>query len=287
MAQIKKLWGGLMVAGVSIVALGACSSESGGGDVEDSALAIDSVGEAREATGTGATIVSTQRIEQIWGQDHWGPDTPPGTPPNPRVINVSNLQAGDAIVTLGLYWVSSGTGASPMDNKGTLLAAVNQVQTGYNPPVAAQIYYEFNANPAVTHTITPPDLAYGGDGVFYVVVVRGLTGSLVSTGKKHQDWDGQHALQTVGTQLSSSASVGDFVVAIGGEDDYQAYGTNAGVTLLNSPGWQTIGTQQDATVNVPSGAYSRIVAATGNQALTWTWNDTFANVTTAAIAAFR
>ncbi|HEY0195449.1 MAG TPA: hypothetical protein VGC42_30250, partial [Kofleriaceae bacterium] len=179
-------------------------------------------------------------------------------------------------------WISSGPTAAPKDSRGPLTVVVNQAPLYQHPPVAAQIYYQLNAAPG-SHTITPPDLAYGGDGTFYVIQVRGLTGSFV--GASHNHVDGS-ALTSISTQLSAAASAGDFVVAIGGEDDQVDYGPNAGMSAPPA-GWQSIGVQQNASVNVPSAAFFRIATSPGPQPVSWHWNDNTTNVTGAAIAAFR
>ncbi|MEO7734470.1 MAG: hypothetical protein ABIY55_26175 [Kofleriaceae bacterium] len=218
------------------------------------------------------TIVATKILHQDWGQDAWSAGS----------VVLPNVQAGDAIVVCGLYWISSGPGAAPSDSRGPLIAAVNQAPLYAHPPVAAQIYYQLHAAVG-THSITPPNLAYGGDGTFYVVQVRGLTGSFVAASHNHADGS---ALTSISTQLATSPIAGDFVVAVGGEDDEVAFGPNAGMSAPPA-GWQSIGVQNNASINVPSAAYSRTVASPGPQPVTWRWNDTTANVTGAAIAAFR
>jgi len=221
---------------------------------------------------SGPTIVSTKILHMDWGQDTWSA---------PSVV-LPDVQAGDAIVVSGMYWISSGSAAAPTDNRGALAVAVNQAPMYQHPPVAAQIYYQLGSAPG-SHTIKPPDLGYGGDGTFYVVQVRGLTGSFVGAAHNHVDGS---ALTSISTQLTSPAGTGDFVVAIGGEDDEVAYGPNAGMSGPPS-GWQSIGVQQNASVNVPSAAFARTVTSPGPQPVTWRWNDNTTNVTGAAIAAFR
>lgn len=219
----------------------------------------------------GATVVSVHQIRQDWGQSTWSSSS----------VLLSNLQAGDAIIVIGMYWVSSGTTAAPTDTNGQLLAAVNQVPAYQHPPVAAQIYYALNVA-AGDHNIVPPDLAFGGDGTLYVLQVRGLNG-LRAVGDTHLDATG---IQSITTQLTSGSAVaGDFVVAVGGEDDTQAFGLDAGMSAP-PPGWQPIGVQNDAINNVPSAAYYTTSSAGGNQSVSFHWNDTFTNVAGAAVAAF-
>ena len=223
---------------------------------------------------TGATVVSTHQIRQDWGVGSWSSST----------IQVTNVQAGDAIIVLGEYWMSNGTSVGPSDSNGHLTAAVNSVNQDPNfsdPPVAAQIYYQLHAA-AGTHVITPPDLGGGdGDGTLYVIQVRGL-GSLVAVGQSHALGT---ALPSISASLSSSAQSGDFVVGIGGEDDEVGADT---ASMSNPPsGWTSIGVDNDANVNVPSEAAYRIAPSAGAQLVKWTWTDPTANVTAAGIAAFR
>lgn len=246
-----------------------CLADSGSEEPEATEAAPVTAAPAVTRT---VTTVTTKIIQMSWGQDSWSV---------PSVV-LPSVQAGDAIVVSGMYWISSGPTAAPTDSRGPLAVAVNQAPLYSHPPVAAQIYYQLNAAPG-SHTITPPNLAYGGDGTFYVIQVRGLTGSFVGAAHNHADGT---ALTSISTQLATAASVGDFVVAIGGEDDQVAFGPNAGMSAPPS-GWQLIGVQNNASTNVPSAAFSRTVATAGPQPVTWRWNDTTANVTGAAIAAFR
>ena len=261
-----------VVAGLSILALGACGTD-GAGTPEVGPDATPGVEEAGPVSITGATIVSYHQMSQTWGQSDWDA---PGT------ITLTGVQAGDAILVLGSYWVSSGTGSAPSDSGGHLTAAVNQIARGYNPPVAAQIYYELGAA-AGTHVITPAFLDYGGDGTTYVVQVRGLAGTAVGHGDSHADGT---ALPSVSTHLSTSALAGDFVCAVGGEDDEVAFGPNAGMSGPPA-GWQSVGVENNAEINTPSAAYCRVVSSSGTQPVTFTWADDTVNVTDAAIAAFR
>lgn len=228
------------------------------------------------APATAPAIVSTHRIEQNWGADAW----------ETQAIVLSDVQAGDAIIVLGIYWATTFQSVvAPVDNNGQFLAAVDQVpaHTGNNdgPPVLAQIFYELDAA-AGTHVITPPDVgANYGDGTLYVVQVRGVK-TMVATGQTRVTGS---AIPSVAVSLSSNIKAGDFVVAIGGYDNVAQF-PNAGIT--DPPeGWQSLGVQNDSSFNVPSEACARIAPEAGNQAVTWTWVDTGADVAVAAIAAFR
>src|SRR5262249_31712684 len=140
-------------------------------------------GSAGNGGGAGATIVSSKQIQQDWGVGSWTGGT----------VQITNVQAGDAIFVLGVYWITPKQGAmpAPSDSNGQLSAAVTQAPSyakpGDYPPVAAQIYYQINAA-AGTHTITPPDLVDGGgDGTLYVIQVRdlGASAKLVAAGDSH------------------------------------------------------------------------------------------------------
>lgn len=222
------------------------------------------------------TIVARYKIHQDWSVGAWSSQS----------IQLTDVRAGDAIIVLGLYWNSTGHALTPKDDAGSLSAAVDQSPVYVQvPAVGAQIFYELNAAAGI-HTITPPGLGGGdGDGTFYVLQVRGLAPgvSLVAVGESHKEGT---ALQSATVQLSSNALPGDFVIAVGGEDD-EVGAVNAQVT--NPPaGWQSIDVNNAGEVNVPSEACYRSVSSTGNQSVKWTWKgDPTANVTTAAMAAFR
>lgn len=218
-----------------------------------------------------ATVVASSQIVQRWGESGWDA---------PSTVRLANVQAGDAIIVLGMYWISSSGSAKPSDTAGTLIAAVNQAPLYRNPPVDVQIYYELNAAPGV-HTIKPPNLAFGGDGTLYVLQISGGLSSFVGAAHNHADGTALHSVS-----VAAPALAGDFVVAVGGEDDAVAFGPNAGMSGP-PPGWFGIGMQQNADVNVPSAAYAATAAVGGTQSATWTWADTTANVTGAGIAAFR
>ncbi|HVR62907.1 MAG TPA: LamG-like jellyroll fold domain-containing protein [Polyangia bacterium] len=221
---------------------------------------------------SGATVVGTQAISFRWGDSGWSTSS----------IAISGVQTGDAIVVVAAFWTSNGPNVAPSDSNGTLTAAVNQAPSYTSPPVVAQIFYELNAS-AGTHHITAPALAYGGDGMLYVLLVRGLSGTFVASGSAHATGT---ALPSIATQLSTNASPGDFVVAIGCEDDSVSGGTN--VAMSGPPaGWSAVGVQNDSDNYVPSSTHYRIVASPGPQPVSWSWNDRNANVTCAAMAALR
>lgn len=216
------------------------------------------------------SIVVTSQLQQRWGESTWDA---------PAVVTLPSVQQGDAIIVLGMYWISSSGSAKPTDTKGTLVAAVNQAPLYRNPPVDVQIYYELNAAPGA-HTIKPPSLAFGGDGTLYVMQISGLS-TFVGAAHNHADGTALHSIS-----VNAPALAGDFVVAVGGEDDEVAFGPNAGMSGAPA-GWALLGWQQNADVNVPSAAYYETAAASGAQSVTWTWADTTANVTGAGIAVFR
>jgi hypothetical protein len=245
----------------------------------DAATRVDAAPMADATHGGTPTVVGTTQIHQDWGVGSWSQST----------VSVTGVQAGDAIVVLGIYWDSASPSDvnGPSDSMGHLSAAVDQGPTyvvGGTLPVIAQIYYQLDAA-AGTHVITPPYLGGGdGDGTLYVIHVRGLrpSASLVGTGLSHALGT---ALPSVAVNLTGSALPGDFVVAVGGEDNQVGI---ADAQVTHAPaGWQPIGVQDDGTNNVPSEACYRLAASSGDQSVSWGWADPTANVTTAAIAAFR
>ncbi len=166
------------------------------------------------------------------------------------------------------------------------MAAVDQGPSfiGAAPPVFGQIYYELGAAVG-THIITPPDLAGGaGDGTLYVLVVRGLSprAGLVATGQTHATGS---AIPGVSVALTGPTQPGDFVIALGGYDDAIIFG-NAHITDPPA-GWTSAGVQNDSSKNVPSAVCYRVASSAEAARVTWTWDDPTANVTAAAIAAFR
>jgi len=245
----------------------------------DAATRFDAPPMADAPPGGTPTVVAATQIHQDWGVGSWSQST----------ISVTGVQAGDAIIVLGIYWDSASPSEvnGPSDSMGHLSVAVDQGPTyvvGGTLPVIAQIYYQLGSA-AGTHVITPPGLGGGdGDGTLYVIHVRGLppSASLVGTGLSHALGT---ALPSVAVKLTGSALPGDFVVAVGGEDNQVGF-ADAQVTHAPSA-WQPIGVQDDGTNNVPSEASYRLAPSSGDQSVSWTWADPTANVTTAAIAAFR
>lgn len=240
-----------------------------GGALPDSGVLPDS-----GAPPSTATVIASNRISQDWGAAAWSPAS----------MTFANVQAGDSIIVLGMYWdASHGPSAAPTISGGTLVAAVNQAPAFYNasPPVYTQLFYMLNAS-AGTHVVTAPNVGGGeGDGTLYAIQVRGIS-SIVMTGSNHAVGS---AVPNVSVALAGNAQPGDFVVAIGGYDNTAQFPS---AQISNPPaGWSIGGVQNDASNNVPSQVSYRIAPAVGTQAVSWTWADPNVNVTASSIAAFR
>jgi hypothetical protein len=227
---------------------------------------------------SGRRVVATAQIAQPW---HGGLFAPAS-------ITLPGVEAGDAIVVLGVYWgdLPAGTSTAPTDTAGVLKVAVDQgpsIVGRTKPPVFAQLYVELDAAPG-SHTIVPPYLGGpAGDGTMYVIQIRGLTDHrVVATGKS---WRKSAAIADVFVALGGSAEPGDFVVALGGYDNTEQR-DHAGWSHP-PPGWTGLGVQEDAANNVPSELCYQVAPAAGPQGVTWTWTDPKVNVAAAVIAAFR
>jgi hypothetical protein len=220
-------------------------------------------------------VVAFGQIAQPWHVGYFSPAT----------VTLPDVQAGDAIITLGIYWADlpkRGMGG-PSDSAGKLVPVIDQSPpiVGYaKPPVFAQIHAELGAA-AGRHVITPPKLGgVAGDGTFYVVQVRGIS-QRVATGQVRATGT---AIADVTVSLDSDAAAGDFVIAIGGYDNTEQ---RPSAEITDAPvGWASLGVQNDASNNVPSAACHRDAEA-GRARVTWTWTDPKVNVACAAIAAFR
>jgi hypothetical protein len=228
----------------------------------------------------GPRVVAKGQISQQWRAGSFSPET----------ITLTDVRPGDAILVLGVYWgdLPRRSETAPTDANGTLVAAVDQgpsyVGAARPPPVFAQIYAELDAA-AGRHVIAPPYLGGGpGDGTLYVLQVRGLAGAaLRATGQVRILGT---ALPKVTVSLSTGAAQpGDFVVAIGGNDNTVQLPSSG---FTDPPeGWTSAGVQNDASNNVPSEACHRVATAAGDQQVTWAWADPSVNVAVAAIATFR
>ena len=248
----------------------------GGGVLQDGGVAQDAgVGQdASVVVPSTATVIASGRITQDWGAAAWSQPS----------ITFANVQAGDAIIVLGMYWDASHTASTaPGITGGAFVAAVNQAPAFYNagPPVYSQIFYMLNAT-AGTHAVTAPNIGGGeGDGTLYAFQVRGIS-SVVMTGSSHAVGS---AIPNVSTALAGSAHAGDFLIAIGGYDNSVQF---ASAQISNAPaGWVAGGVQNDASNNVPSEVCYRTAPALGTQSVTWSWADPAVNVTATSIAAFR
>jgi hypothetical protein len=226
---------------------------------------------------TGRRIVAAGQITQ---PSHVGSFAPAS-------ITVPAVEAGDAIVVLGVYWGDLPRGAStaPTDDRGALVRAVDQgpsVVGRTKPPVFAQLYLELDAAPG-PHTITPPWLGGpAGDGTMYLLQIRGLTEHRqVAIGST---WGKGAAIPEVFVSMLGVADAGDLVLALGGYDN-TAPRDDAGWS--QPAGWQPLGIMSDAANNVPSQLAYRIAPALDAQALTWQWTDPTVNVVCGIVAALR
>jgi hypothetical protein len=227
----------------------------------------------------GPTVVARGQIRQQWHVGYFEPAT----------VTLPEVKAGDAIVTLGIYWgdLPKHAAPSPSDSHGVLVVAVDQAPpiVGYTkPPVFAQIHVEMNAAPGL-HIVTPPELGGpAGDGTFYVLQVRGLRQTTVPLAVGHTRATGT-VLGDVTVNLDGDVTPGDLLIAIGGYDN-TAIRPEAGITDP-PPGWVSAGVQQDASNNVPSEVCHRIAADSKRPSVRWTWTDPAVNVTCAAMVALR
>jgi hypothetical protein len=227
---------------------------------------------------TGRRVVAVGQIAQSW---HVGTFSPAS-------ITLSEVAAGDAILVLGAYWgdLEAGTTTAPTDDHGTLTRIVDQgtsIVGRKKPPVFTQLYAELAPAPGA-HTIIPAYLGGpAGDGTLYVVQVRGLTEHRVIT--VGSSWAKGTGLRSASAALEAPAAPGDLIVAIGGYDN---------TAPVDRPGWSppptgwtALGSQDDASNNVPSQLWTRTAEAPVAQQVTWAWTDPTVNVTAAVIAAIR
>ena len=84
--------------------------------------------------------------------------------------------------------------------------------------------------------------------------------------------------------LAGAAAAGDLVLAIGGYDSTEPR-DHVGWAPL-PPGWLALGSQDDASNNVPSALRYRVADA-GPQSTTWRWTDPKVNIVAAALAVLR
>lgn len=227
----------------------------------------------------GLAVVARGQISQQWHAGFF----------EPASVTLPDVKAGDAIVTLGIYWgdLSKRAKPAPTDSSGTFVAVVDQgpgILGRAKPYVFAQVHVELQAAPG-RHVITPPELGGpAGDGTLYVLQVRGLkqrtepvaVGQVRATGT---------VLSDVTVNLAGDVQVGDLAIAIGGYDN-TAVLPEAGITDPPAD-WISAGAQQDATNNVPSEVCHRVVTQAGRQRLSWTWKDPDVNVACAAMVVLR
>lgn len=231
-----------------------------------------------EAPGAGRRIVASGQIAQPWHVGAWSPAS----------ITVPAVQAGDALIVLGVYWgdLDHDSVTAPTDDHGKLDAAVDQgsaIVGRSKPPVFAQLYVELDAAPGA-HTITPPYLGGpAGDGTLYVAQVRGLTAHrLIATGQTRVK---RPELSDLVVAVLGPVEADDLVIAIGGYDNTEPRG-HAGWSAP-APGWTSVGVQDDAATNVPSEVRFRTAVVPGPMAVTWAWTDPTVNVACAVIAVVR
>lgn len=258
----------LRILGITIAP--ACSRDRSGPRPSSPTLTIGAEG----GTSTDRRVVAAARIAQQWHVGSWSPAS----------ITLSSVEAGDAIVVLGVYWgsVPKGADTAPTDDRGRLVAVVDQgpaVVGRVKPPVFAQMYAELDAAPGA-HTIVPPWLGGGtGDGTLYVLQIRGLTERrVVASGERRL---GGTALPGIDVSLSAASATGDLVIALAGYDNTTPI---ARAGFHPPDGWTLHGSQEDAANNVPSSLSSTVAPVTRAR---WSWSDPTANVAAALIAALR
>lgn len=181
--------------------------------------------------------------------------------------------------TLAIYCAGLSTSdiGAPTDSAGSL----TKQTAAYNAFVDSSKthggwYTEANAS-AATHTITPPTIAGGSDGLIFVYKLTGMPTSLnVRTTAKAQQVSSStsFSLSTIG-----SATAGD--IALGGRTHENSVGSTD--TITKPTGWTSDAQYLDGSVNLPTDVSHFTVVSDGTLSATWTSVDPAITDTSGAI----
>lgn len=229
-------------------------------------------------------------ITQLFGASAWSPTT----------TTLPGVAAGDLVLFGSGYWDSQhGAGNAqgvPTDNNGTFSTSAHafpNLPTGAPPqpgwPVAPGLGYILSAV-AASHILTPPVIAFGGDGFFWGMQFHADFGTAWSFIDDGQGFDGSSSPGGTGgvtvNTSGSSAQVGDLCVTVVVEDgapNSAAVGSPTG----GSGSWSNVVNSPIASNNVSVGCAWRRVTVAGSQSAIWTISDPDAQVYNGCILIMR
>jgi len=129
-----------------------------------------------------------------------------------------------------------------------------------------------------SHTVTPPTIAGGQDGLIRVIKITNMTTTLNvrTAGKTAQT----SSSQTISVTTSGNVSVGD--VMLGGRQHENTVGSTS--TITQPSGWTSLIQYLNGSVNLPTDVSYKISTSGGSPVTgTWTSSDTAIHDTEAAI----
>jgi hypothetical protein len=181
--------------------------------------------------------------------------------------------------TLAIYCAGLSTSdiGAPTDSAGTC----TKQTAAYNAFIDSSKthggwYTQENAS-AATHTITPPTIGGGSDGLIFVYKLTGMPTSLTvrTTAKASQVSNSKTlTLTTVG-----SATAGD--IALGGRSHENSVGSTD--TITQPSGWTSDAQYLNGSTNLPTDVSHFTVVSTGTLSGTWTSVDNAITDTSGAI----
>lgn len=188
---------------------------------------------------------------------------------------------GGAIL-LGLFaGIALSDAGVATDNNGTFTKEASAYTNEYSSArTYGGVQRQFNATGG-SHTVTPPVIGGGTDGIFYWIEIDGLPTSTVA---KYANAKIQAtSAQTFSITTDSTPAVGDLVVGI----RFHENSAPSTTTFSAKPSWdQDFGSYTDGATNLPTNAGFYTVVTPGVQTLTWTVNDPAITDTTGAVIVF-
>ncbi len=199
--------------------------------------------------------------------------------------------ANDALITLGCWWDGSyRVTALPTDDAGQFTPCVPRRIGLSDAPLQNQIAIEISRRSGM-HRIVPPRIGHSGDGFFLLLLAGGIDedAPIRDSGQSRLSHrlfgpGDPNSIRAISVETDDElAQKGDLAIAIFSLDLQK----NPDIMISLPEGWVSLGSNDNAVLNIGYRACFKIVTKPGRQSATCSWKDDSTFVAEATIVVFK